>query len=100
MVTAKFTLGSYRIRLETCWYDNDDDTPAYNEVKQGHSAKPDVNPELCKNMIEVLHGWMNVICHSRSQQLLDNTSIKRTDFEELARKKKAGKHAISQRRTL
>ena len=35
--------------------------PAYNRAKLGHSAKPDVNPELCKNMIEIPHGWTNVI---------------------------------------
>ena len=43
-----FKLGSHRTRFDTCWCDKDDDTLTYNRPKQGHSAKPDVNSELCK----------------------------------------------------
>ena len=45
----------------------DDLTPAYIRAVQGHCSRPTANPEFFKNMIEIPHGWTNVICHASYQ---------------------------------
>ena len=44
----QFTLGSNRVRFETCWHNHDDDTPAYIRAIQCDCSRPVVNPELSK----------------------------------------------------
>ena len=41
------------------------------EPIQGHCAKPIGSPEFFKFVIEIPHGWTNVIYHSNYQQYLD-----------------------------
>ena len=62
-------LGSDKVRFETCWYD--DKTSAHVRAFQGHCSRPTANPEFFNNVIELPHGWTNVIYHSSYQHGLD-----------------------------
>ena len=57
-------LGSSRVRFGTCWLKDDDDTPAHTRAIQSHRSRAIVKLEFFKNVIEVPHGWTNVLYHS------------------------------------
>ena len=75
-VVGTISLGSNRVRCETCCCWSDNSTQICIRAIQGHCSRPIVNPEFFKNMIEMPHGRTNVTCHSSfQQQSLDNNLL-------------------------
>ena len=60
--------GSNRVRYETCWYQSDELIHAFIRAIQAHGSRS----EFFKNMVEVPHGWTNVMYHSSSKQYFAN----------------------------
>ena len=60
-------LESNRVHVETCWYESSDSTPSHIQAIQCVCSGPNASPKLFTNMIEIPHGWTNVIYHSSSQ---------------------------------
>ena len=65
---------------------SDNISPAYIRAIRGHCSRPIVIPEFFKHMIEMPHGWMNVIYHSSSQQYLDTFLLRGLIAEGIGRK--------------